>query len=125
MASTFGNPSVPVGPTSGGKTYAFNNIGTAPSVVAPSNTPRNSITFHNPGSVNIYVAPVNVQAIDSIPATGIINQPLTPSPSALGGCLLVFANGGQITLTGECSGAFQAFAATGSTNALTVIESNV
>lgn len=114
----------PVGATSGGKIYAFNNISTAPQVVAPANPARVSITFHNPGAVNIYIAPSIVQALNSIPVS-ITNQALTPSPTALGGCFLVYANGGQITLTGECQGAFQAFAATGSTNALTVSDNNV
>lgn len=114
----------PTGPTSGGKIYAFNNIGTTPEVVAPASPGRVSITFHNPGSVNVYVAPSFVQALNSIPAS-ITNQALTPSPTALGGCFIIYANGGQITLTGECQGQFQAFSSTGSNNALTVSDNNV
>ena len=114
----------PVGATSGGKIYAFNNISATPQVVAPASPARVSITFHNPGSANVYVAPSLVQANNSIPAS-ITNSVLTPSPAALGGTFLVYANGGQITMTGECQGAWQAFAATGSTNALTVSDNNV
>jgi len=114
----------PVGATSGGKIYAFNNISTSPMVVAPASPARVSLSFHNPGPVIIYVAPSLVQALNSV-APSITNQPLTPSLAALGGCFAVAAGGGQITLTGECQGAFQAFAAMGSTNALTVSDNNV
>lgn len=114
----------PVGPTSGGKIYAFNNVSTSPEVVAPANVNRQSITFHNPGAVNIYIAPVNVQALNSV-AGNISNQVLTPSPASLGGCFLIGAGGGFITLTGECQGSYQAFSATGSSNALTVSDNNV
>ena len=118
-----------VGPTSGGKMYAYNNIGTAPSVVASANAQRTSITFYNPGSVNIYVAPQQVQALNTPPTNqngvlNISNQPLTPSPTALGGCFIIYANGGSIRLDGECQGSWQAFAATGAANPLTVSDSN-
>ncbi len=112
-----------VGPTSGGKVYAFNNIGTSPQVVAPANTSRTQITFYNPGPVTIYIAPVNVQALNSIPAS-ITNQALTPTLSALGGCFIIGGGGGYIPLTGECQGAWQAFAISGTTNALTVVDTN-
>lgn len=113
-----------VGPTSGGKVYAFNNIGATPKLVAPTNPQRTGINFYNPGPVNIWVAPQFVQSLNSV-AAGSSNVALSPNAAALGGCYLVYANGGQISLIGECQGAWQAFAATGSANPLTVSDSNV
>jgi hypothetical protein len=113
-----------VGPTSGGKVYAFNNIGTTPIVVAPASPSRTGIGFYNPGSVNIYIAPANVQALNSVPAS-ITNQALSPSNAALGGCWIVVSGGGFIQLSGECQGAYQAFSASGSNNPLTVADTNV
>src|SRR6185312_8546609 len=107
----------PVGPTNGGKVYAYNNLSTTPEVVAPANVFRTTITFHNPGAVDILVAPQFILVNGS-------NQPLTPSPSSLGGCFLIYANGGERTFTGECQGQWQAFSASASSNPLTVIDSN-
>lgn len=112
-----------VGPTSGGKFYAFNNLGTSPQVVAPSNASRTQITFHNPGTVDIFVAPQFVVGLNAVPASPT-NQALTPSTSLLGGCWRVYANGGSTTFSGECQGQFQAFAASGSNQPLTVIDTN-
>ena len=125
MAGTFGQFSTPIGPTNGGKIYAYNNLGTAPQVVAPSNVNRGSITFHNPGSVNVVIFPSLVQALNVAPVNSGSNVPLTPTTTTLGGGFMVYANGGQITLTGECQGAWQSLATSGSNNPLTVIESNV
>lgn len=113
-----------VGPTSGGKVYAFNNLSSTPQVIAPANPQRASITFHNPGTIDIYVAPSVVQANNSIPATSITNSTLTPSTSALGGCFKIAAGGGYFSLSGECTGAYQAFSASGTNNPLTVADSN-
>lgn len=127
MATPFsgvGGSSV-VGPASGGKVYAYNNISTTPLVVAQANPQRTSITFHNPGNVSILVAPVLVQGINAAPNPPGSDTSLTPSPSALGGGWLVPANGGWWTLTGECTKAYQAIALTGTGNPLTVSESNV
>lgn len=110
------------GPTSGGKVYAFNNISTSPIVVAPANPSRISITFHNPGNVNIIVGPTNVQALNSV--ASIANVQLTPSNGAPGGCWFI-APAGSITITGECQGAWQALGSSGSGNPLTVNDSNV
>lgn len=107
-----------VGPTSGGKVYAFNNLTTTPGVVAPANQFRQAITFHNPGTVDIFVAPSLVQTSGS-------NAALTPTTSALGGCFRVYANGGDRTISGECQGAWQAFSASAAGNPLTVIDTNV
>ncbi len=130
MAGTFGQLTTPVGSTSGGKIYAYNNLGTSPEVVAPANVNRASITFHNPGSVNVVVFPVVVQALNTAPTSAngqpnIANQALTPSTAALGGGFMIFANGGQITLTGECQGSWQALATSSTNNPLTVSDSNV
>ena len=106
---------------SGGKIYAFNNISESGLVtVAPALTSRRKITFHNPGPNDIYVAPALVQTTGSSVA-------FTPSNSALGGCFRVYGNGGTLVIEGECQGAFQAFALTGagSSNPLTVMDSNV
>lgn len=113
-----------VGPMSGGKLYAFNNIGTTPQVVAQANPQRAVITFHNPGPANLFVAPVVAQGLNAAPATPS-DVPLTPSPTALGGCFLIYANGGQLSLSGENQKAYQAFALSGTTNPLTVAESNI
>ena len=117
-----------VGPTSGGKVYAFNNLGTSPINVAPANTARASITFDNPGTVDIIVFPVLVQALNSVP-TNLVNASissvtLSPSTSALGGGYRIYANGGSRTFSGECQGQWQALAVSGSGNAFTVTDSN-
>lgn len=107
---------------SGGKVYAYNTItNTAPTTVAPANPQRRSIVFHNPGSVDIFIAPAT--AFTS--ATGVTPTALTPTTAALGGCWRVFGNGGSLTLTGECQGQWQALAVSGgAVNALTVMDSN-
>ena len=124
----------PVGPTSGGKVYAFNNLGTSPQVVAPSNSKRTTIVFDNPGSVDVIVFPCNAQAVD--PAwtsassldsgnTSISNIALTPTTALLGGGYRIYGNGGSRTFTGECQGAWQALAISATNNPLTVTDSNV
>lgn len=104
----------------GGKIYAYNNLSTTPAQVAPANPGRQRIYFHNPGTIDVYIAP----AISINTTTGS-NQTLTPSTSALGGCRMVFANGGTLEIVGECQGAWQAFSASGSGNPLTVMDSNL
>ena len=128
MSTTTGFSASPGGPMSGGKIYAFNNLGTSPVLVAPANPNRVQIVFHNPGANNLYIAPSQVQASNSVPSSlpagSLVNQTLTPSTGALGGCFIVGAGGGYITLTGECQGSYQAFAASGSNNPLTVSDNN-
>lgn len=104
---------------SGGKIRAYNNISTTPAVVAPANTGRQKITFHNPGDVDIFIAPSLV--VNSSGAS----VALSPTTSALGGCWRVFSNGGALEITGECQGAWQAFSASGSSKPLTVMDSNI
>ena len=118
--SFFSGPggSTSVGPTSGGKIYAFNAIGTTVHVlVAPANTARHKITFHNPGTQDIFIIPAMVQTTGS-------NVANTVTLSLLGGAIRVYANGGEKSLEGECQGAWYAIAAAGSTNSLTVIDTN-
>ena len=112
-----------VGPTSGGKIYAYNNLGTTAMVVAQANQNRQSITFHNPGTVDVVVFPSYVQGVTTAPTTPA-NVALSPTTSALGGGFRIYANGGQLTISGECQGAWQALAVSSSNNPFTVMESN-
>lgn len=117
IVTSVGSPGT-VSAASGGRTYAFNNISTTPVQIIGVNSSRQSITIHNPGTVDVFVAPMYVQ-------NGGSDTALTPSPTALGGCFRIYANGGQITITGECQKAYQAFSVSGTTNPLTVVDSNV
>ncbi len=105
---------------SGGKIYAFNNMSPTPQQVAPANTGRTKITFHNPGSVDVFVGPLIVLNL----GTGS-NASLVPTTSLLGGCWRVFANGGSLEISGECQGAWQAFTASGSGLPFTVMDTNL
>lgn len=108
-----------VSQASGGKVYAFNTISTTRQAVAQPNVDRQRITFHNPGDVDIYIAP----AVISNFSTGA-QTTFAPSIAALGGCFLVFANGGVLIIEGECQIGWQAFSASGATKPLTVMDSN-
>lgn len=124
----------PVGPTSGGKVYAFNNLGTTPEVVAPQNPSRTAIRFDNNGTVDVIVAPSFVQALNPVwtnASTLQSGQPGTVTPADVALTLAttgigyrVYANGGSITFTGECQKPWQAIAVSGSGNPLTVTDSN-
>lgn len=105
---------------SGGKIYAFNDMATTTQVIAPFNTDRRKIVFHNPGIVNIFVAMLQRNSL----TTGA-TIPLVPTTVALGGCFLVYADGGTLVVEGECQRAWLGFAASGTTNPLTVMDSNV
>lgn len=98
------------GPLGGGMRAA--TLTTTATAVAPANTLRKSIVFHNPGSVALYVAPQNIVNFDNS-ITG-----LTPSLGALQGCFIVFP-GGQLKLDGSCQGQWSAFCASG-TSPLTI-----
>jgi hypothetical protein len=108
---------------SGGKVYAYNTItNTAPTTVAPANPSRSKIRFHNPGTVDVYIGP----AAAFISASAASPTTLTPTTAAVGGCFLVFANGGTLDIAGECQQAWQALAKSGgATNSLTVMDSNI
>lgn len=104
----------------GGKTYAFNGItSTSNTLIAPASPSRTQITFVNPGaSVTLYVSMVT-----QLSQSGIAS-PLSPTVSALGGALPVFP-GAFVVISGECQTAWQALAASGGANPLTVIDTNV
>lgn len=110
--------SATVSSASGGKIYAYNAISTSPVIVAPANPNRRKIIFHNPGTGNLNVGPV--QVLNSS-GQGI---PLVPSTVAVGGTFLLFP-GAFLTIEGECQVAWQALAAANSNNPLTVMDSNV
>lgn len=107
-----------VGPTSGGRIYAYNNLGTTQMDVAPANPSRTRITFHNPGPVDFIVAPKFVQTNGSNVGLGI-------TPTIYGGGFRVYGNGGTLVIDGECQGGWQAVALSGSTNPITVMDSNI
>jgi len=107
-----------VGPTSGGKVYAFNALdAVTPVQVAPANPNRRKITFHNPGSVDVLIFPQYQQTTGS-------NTPLNVTTSARGGSFLLYANGADRTIEGECQGAWFALAVSATGNPLTVMDSN-
>lgn len=103
---------------SGGRVYAYNDISTTPQQIVGPNPARQRITIHNPGTVDIFVAPAFIVNSGSDVA-------LVPSNASLGGCYRVYANGGSLVISGECQKPWQAFAASGTTNPLTVDDSNV
>lgn len=111
-----GSPLV-IGGGSGQKIYSYNALNTTPAQVAPANPSRQQITFHNPGDVDVFIAPSYIQTSGSDAA-------FSPTTSALGGCFRVYANGGSLTIQGECQKAWQAFTASGTGKPLTVMESN-
>ncbi len=108
-----------VGPTSGGKVYAFNTLdAVTPVAVAPANPNRTKINFHNPGTVDVIVYAQYVQTSGS-------NAANPATVAAKGGSWLIYANGGERTIEGECQGAFYALAVSASGNSLTVTDSNI
>lgn len=108
-----------VGPTSGGKVYAFNTLdAVTPVLVAPANPSRVRIGFHVPGTVDVIVYPQFVQTSGS-------NAVNPATVAAKGGSYLVYANGGERLIEGECQGAWYALAVSASGNSLTVTDSNV
>jgi len=112
---------------SGGKVYGYNNINeTTARVVAQANPSRQKITFHNPGTSDIFISPSNVQNTLGTAPTQPSNHALTPTNALLGGTFRVYGNGGTLVIEGECQGAWQALSVTasGTTNPLTVMESN-
>jgi hypothetical protein len=95
---------------------AVNNLGTSPVSVIGANAARQQITFHNPGSVDIFVFPTTV-------LSGGASATLTPSLGSLGGGFRIFANGGDRTISAPAAcQAWQAIAASSSNNPLTIME---
>lgn len=108
-----------VGPASGGKVYAYNNIdNTTPIAVAPALASRKRITFHNPGDVDLLIFPQYQQTSGS-------NAALSVTTSAKGGAFLVYANGATLIIEGECQGAWYALAVSGSGKPITVMDTFV
>lgn len=103
---------------SGGKVYALNNISTVAQQVIAANPSRQTLTFHNPGDVDIFVAPT--QKYDGSTFTDF-----TPTTGALGGTFRVYSNGGTLTITGECQQAWQALSASSNDKPLTIMDSNI
>lgn len=129
MGTIFAGPGGPLAfsSASGGKVYGYNNISeVAARVVAPANTQRQKITFHNPGANDIYVGPVNVQNVIGTVPTNPSDVALVLTNAALGGSRVIYGNGGTLEITGECQGAWQALAKTGAgaANPFTVTDSN-
>ena len=103
---------------SGGKVYAYNNLdAVTPVAVAPGNPSRQKITFHNPGTVDVVIFPQYVQNTGS-------NVVAPTTIAAKGGGWLVYANGGTLSVEGECQGAWYALAISATGNPLTVMDSN-
>lgn len=118
--------SATVSSASGGKVYGYNNItNLANTVVAQVNQARQQITFHNPGTVDIFVSPVFVQNVIGTATTNPSNVAFVPTTALYGGAFRIYANGGTLIVEGECQGAWQALAASGTANSFTVMESNV
>ena len=107
-----------VSAASGGRVYAFNNINTTPQQIIGGSSGRQSITVHNPGTVDVFVAPASVLVNGS-------DTTLTPSTGSLGGCFRVYANGGTLVITGECQKPWQAFSASATNNPLTIMDSSI
>lgn len=107
------------GPTSGGKLYAYNALdAVTPQQVAPQNKFRTKITFHNPHpTIDVLVYP----QFKLNTGSNATNDPTIATP---GGGFWVYANGGSLTIEGEVSQAYFALGASGSTGALTVMDSN-
>lgn len=99
---------------SGGKVTGFVIPATTAALAISGNPSRKKITFHNPGTINVYVAP-------TVSATGAA---LSPTLSALAGTFIIFP-GGLLIIDGECQTAWQALAASGTNNPLTIMESNI
>lgn len=101
---------------SGGKVYAFNNIGNVTSVALLGiSGERRSVTFHNPGSNDVLVYPQTT-------ATGTVNAPTIANP---GGGFRVFGNGGSLTVSGECQQSWSALSFSGTNQPLTVMTTHV
>jgi hypothetical protein len=112
--SGVGSPGT-VASASGGKVTPVNGLTTTPGQVIGINSQRRQITFHNPGgSITVYVYMLQT-------ATGATLVPALPN--SLGGTFSVLP-GGFLVVDGECQFAWGAFAASGSTASLTIMESN-
>jgi hypothetical protein len=99
--------------------FAFNAINTTAAPLVGANASVATRTFHNPGTIDVVVFPTTV--LSGTPGGGSVA--LAPTTSALGGGFRIFANGGQIILSGAAARqAWQALSVSGSGNPLTVME---
>jgi hypothetical protein len=115
MTSTsgVGSPGTVSG-ASGNKVYAINNVSTVFTQVLPGNTQRVSMTWHNPGTIILYIGPLAL-------ASGA-NQ--TPNLGNLGGTFQLLP-GATMTFTGECQTGWGALSASAANNPLTIMDSNL
>ena len=96
-------------------TVAFANLGTSPSNVIAADSTRGAITFHNPNLTST----TNVSVL-LYPTTDLNGNSLSPTFSAPGGGY-VLLGGGEKTFRGaDAAAAWDAVAASGSTNGLTM-----
>ncbi len=94
--------------------YGINNIGTTAQQVLGTQGQRVAVTFHNPGTVTMYVYPAQLSPAPTLSTLGGSFEILPGSDRTLYG-----GNTSNIT---AINGAWSAFAAS-STGSLTIIES--
>jgi|SRR5580700_6270293 hypothetical protein len=97
---------------SSGNVSASNAIGTSFTQVIASNPNRRRITFHNPGTINLYVGPMVLSS----------GAPNAPTLSLLAGVFIVLPGSDRI-VDGACQTAWGAMASTGGANSITISES--
>jgi hypothetical protein len=97
---------------SGGKVTPI-TLGTGSAPIIAINPGRQSIVFHNPGTVTAYVAPMQNGA----------GGPFIPTLLNPSGCFQIVA-GGTLVLSGEVQCGWQGFCASGA-NPFTIMESNI
>lgn len=119
IISLVGGSSTFTGAT-GGKVYPNRVTSTVAAAVIPANASRRRLTFHNPGTIDLYVFPVKLMDFNGNLATSY-----KPSPTSLEGSFLVVANGGTLIVEGECQFEWWAFLATDGQGAITIMDSNV
>jgi hypothetical protein len=100
-------------PRTGGNFTPVNNLSSAGFVqIIPSNPKRNNISFHNPGTATVIVAPLTV---------GSSQGTFKPTSTQLGGTFEVLP-ADWVTLTGLVQQGFQAMATAGSSQPFTVLD---
>lgn len=100
-------------PRAGGNVTAINNLSSAGFIsVISSNNGRSNISFHNPGSNTVFVAPTT---------QGSSNTPFNPTQLLLGGTFQI-TPGGWVVLTGQVQQGYQAAVTAGSSQPLTIMD---
>lgn len=101
-------------PRTGGYITPVNNLSSGAWVqVTPANSSRNCLTFHNPGTEIVYVAPT---------IQGSSQGAFSPSGQTYLGGTWMLVPGDSITFSGTCQQAWQATVAAGSSQPLTVFQ---